>query len=94
MKIIAQVHKEKFLCEITTEELNSIMGRSSYQHKNDFVVGHVVDLNLLTDTSRKIKTLNPEVLLTTKNRLQDALKIVEQAENEWSKLDLFDRICE
>lgn len=94
MKIIAQVHKHKFLCEITTDELNSIMGRTLHQYKDDFLVGNEVDINLLIATGKKIKTLNPDVLSATKRKLKDALEIVDQAEQEWSKLDLFDKLRE
>lgn len=99
VKVIAKVDNTRVLCEVTMEEICFLNGfRSRYDQGVNIdtlaMVGAECNLKKMVTTSQYVRSLNPEVLETAKKQIEKALEIVESAQQEVTKLDLFNILKE
>lgn len=94
MKIIANIDMTRSLAEISTEELALLHGYKSLYGTGFNValaksVGAEVPIEEMAEISYFVRTLRPNVLANAKELLTQALQVIEDAENELIKLELF-----
>lgn len=97
MKVIAKIDSERVLCEVSTDEIALLNGfRSRYDEGcniNFFTnVGAECRLSNMANISHYIRTMNEQVLTDAKKKLKNAIKIIEDAEEEVTKLTIFETI--
>lgn len=97
MKVIAKIDNERVLCEVSTDEIALLNGFLSRYDEgcniNLFTtVGAECKLSTMANTCRYIRTMNKQVLSDAKKKLENAVKIIEDAEEEVTKLTIFETL--
>ena len=94
MKVIAKVDANRVLCEINTEELAFLNGyRSAYEsgfNKEKMMeVGSECNLKRMVTTSQFVRSIRPEVLKQTKERLEKLVNDLDNTMETVASLEIF-----
>ena len=99
MKIIANIDSDRVLCEVSVDELALLNGFSSKYDpgfKNAFSakVGAECNLKKMVTTSKFVRGLRKNTLLTTKQSLEKALADIDDVIATASGLELFSTLAD
>lgn len=100
MKIIANVTSDRFLCEVSSEELARLHGmRGRYEDAYNKIlmsvkVGYDFDITGIDDNARLLRTLDQNRMEKITNALRQALDSVENIREDVQALTLFEKLKE
>lgn len=96
MKIIATIHDDKFLCEITSDEIAQLYGLRDSSvveyRKLNIQIGNEINLQKAIDILNDVRHLDQGKLAIIARHLQYALDQVETAKTTAEGLNLFDKL--
>lgn len=97
MKVIANIDHTRFLCEVSIDEIALLNGfRNKFQDGCNITkltqVNTECNLAKIVATSQFVRELQPSVLKSAKAKLEEAIRNVDQAAEEVTKLELLSLI--
>lgn len=99
MKVIAKIDNGMVLCEVSREEIAFLNGfRTAYEKNCDteklMAVGAECNLKKMVNTSQFVRGMRTDTLKQTKEKLEQAIKQIDDAMGVIAGIDVFNILAE